>query len=151
MNLGNNDELYQEVLLQHSRRPKNYGPLEGATHQAEGLNPMCGDEVTLQLRMRGDRIEKIGFGGHACAICTASASIMTLEAAELSAGEARDLAGRFRIFLKEGQASGVPDRLAVLGGVHRFPARVKCAALPWETLVAALGLPIEEGKSRPSS
>jgi nitrogen fixation NifU-like protein len=136
------DELYQEVLLQHSRRPRNFGPLEKATHRADGLNPLCGDEVCLQFRISGGRVEKAGFEGHACAICTASASILTMEAEGLTTDEVRGLASRFRQALQGGDFDQMPSRLSALGGVHRFPARVKCAVLPWEAAVAALDHPI---------
>jgi len=137
-----NDELYQEALLQHSRRPKNYGAIEGATHRAEGLNPSCGDEISLELCLEGGQIKRMGFVGQSCAICTASASMMTMEATGLKDPDARALSKKFRDLLLTGNANEVPPRLAVLSGVHRFPARVKCAALPWETLVAALDHPI---------
>jgi len=137
-------ELYQEVLLQHSRRPRNFGPLEGATHRAEGLNALCGDEVTVELAMENGVVREAKFHGHACAICTASASILTMEVAGQPAEEARALAGDFRKLATTGEPSGSVagrTRLEVMGSVHQFPQRVKCATLPWETLVAALDHP----------
>lgn len=137
-------ELYQEVLLQHSRRPRNFGPLEGATHRAEGLNALCGDEVTVELAVEDGVVREVKFHGHACAICTASASILTMEVAGQPAEEARALAGDFRKLATTGEPSGAVaghTRLEVMGSVHQFPQRVKCATLPWETLVAALDHP----------
>lgn len=137
----NSDELYQEVLLQHSRRPKNYGILEGTTHRAEGNNALCGDEITVELRVIGDRIEEIRFQASACAICTASASIMTCEVADLSPSEASELALGFRKMATDGTKSSAltgRQRLEVMGSIHRFPQRVKCATLAWETLTTAI-------------
>jgi len=131
-------ELYQEVLLQHSKRPRNFGPLENATHAADGHNALCGDEISVALRVEGDTVADIKFTGSACAICTASASIMTGEVKGLTCEGAEKLAGDFRLLAKEGSGVEVPMKLEVLSGVHRFPQRVKCAVLPWETLVSAL-------------
>lgn len=134
-------ELYQEVLLQHSRRPRNFGPLEGATHRAEGVNALCGDEVTVEVAVDGGSIRAAGFSGSACAICTASASLMTMEVAGQSVDAAKELATAFREFAVTGEAP--PSirgraRLEAMGSVHRFPQRVKCATLPWETLSQSL-------------
>lgn len=136
-----NSELYQEVLLQHSRRPRNFGPLLGATHRAEGVNATCGDEVAVELRVEGDRIEEAKFTGTACAICTASASILTMEVAGQTRADGQRLAEGFRRYAVTGEAdeftAGRP-RLEVMASVHRFPQRVKCATLPWEAFLAAL-------------
>lgn len=132
------NELYQAVLLQHSKRPRNFGQLEHATHSADGHNALCGDEVSVALRMENDVVAEAKFTGSACAICTASASIMTGEVTGLPAEKVEELAGNFRLLAKDGAAPGIPPKLEVLGGVHQFPQRVKCAVLPWETLVSAL-------------
>ncbi len=140
-----NEELYQEVLLQHSRRPKNLSPLPGATHRAEGVNALCGDEITIELTREGDTLRAVHFQGSGCAICTASASILTCETTGLRAPEARALAEDFRRLAVSGEAApAVADRprLAALGTVHRYPQRVKCATLAWETLLAALDHPV---------
>lgn len=140
-----NEELYQEVLLQHSRRPRNFGPLADATHRAEGVNALCGDEVTIELARDGETLRAIHFQGSGCAICTASASILTCEAAGASVDNARALAEDFRRLAVTGEvAAAITERprLAALGTVHRYPQRVKCATLAWETLLAALDQPI---------
>lgn len=137
----NSDELYQEILLQHSRRPRNHGPLENPSHRADGHNALCGDELSVELRIAGDTIEAVKFQSSACAICTASASLMTGSVVGLTTGEATGLAGDFRKLATHGEATptmeGLPA-LQALGAVHRFPQRVKCATLPWETLSAAI-------------
>ncbi len=138
-------ELYQEVLLQHSRRPRNYGPLEGATHRAEGVNALCGDEVTIELAAADGVVREAKFTGSACAICTASASMLTLELAGRSVGDVRRLAEDFRKLAVSGEAAETlraHPRLEVMGSVHEFPQRVKCATLPWETALAALESPV---------
>lgn len=138
-------ELYQEVLLQHSRRPRNFGPLEGATHRAEGVNALCGDEVSIELAMDGDLVRQARFSGSACAICTASASILTMEITGQPTAEARTLAEDFRKFAVTGEPApslSARPRLEVMGSVHKFPQRVKCATLPWETLLAAMNSPV---------
>jgi nitrogen fixation NifU-like protein len=135
------DELYQEVLLQHSRHPRNHGALEHATHRAEGYNALCGDEVTVEAIINDGVVESIQFQASACAICTASASIMTCEAMKLPEPDVIGLAQTFRKLATDGAADcsieGRPA-LDVMGTIHRFPQRVKCATLPWETLTAAL-------------
>jgi nitrogen fixation NifU-like protein len=138
-------ELYQEVLLQHSRRPRNFGPLENATHRAEGVNALCGDEIAVELAVADGTVCKAKFTGSACAICTASASILTMEFAGCPVEAARALAEDFRKLAVSGEApaalNGRP-RLEVMGSVHEFPQRVKCATLPWETALAALETPV---------
>jgi nitrogen fixation NifU-like protein len=132
-------EIYQEVILQHSKRPKNFGPLDGATHTAEGLNASCGDELQVQLVIENDTIREIKFTASACAICTASASLMTGEVKGLPNSQALEVGSNFRKMVIEGTPPDtLSDRLKILAGVHQFPLRVKCATLPWETLAAAL-------------
>ncbi|MCK9588974.1 MAG: SUF system NifU family Fe-S cluster assembly protein [Terrimicrobiaceae bacterium] len=139
------NELYQAVLLQHSKKPRNFGPLENPTHAADGHNALCGDEISVAVRIEDDTIADAKFTGTACAICTASASIMTGEVKGLTCDAVRALAGNFRLLAKDGTGPDVPAKLQVLGGVHQFPQRVKCAVLPWETLVSALHSPVEGG------
>lgn len=136
------NELYQAVLLQHSKQPRNFGPLEGATHAADGHNALCGDEISVALRVEDGSVADAKFTGSACAICTASASIMTGEVKGLTCEAARTLAGNFRLLVKDGAGPGLPKKLEVLSGVHQYPQRVKCAVLPWETLVTALQQPV---------
>lgn len=137
----NSDELYQAVLMQHSRHPKNFGPLDHPTHRAEGYNALCGDEVTVELSVCDGIVKAVNFQASACAICTASASIMTCEAIGQSLSEVSDLAAGFRTLATSGTVEeSIQNRpaLDVMGTIHRFPQRVKCATLPWETLLSAL-------------
>ena len=136
------NELYQAVLLQHSKKPRNFGPLESPTHAADGHNALCGDEISVALRIENDTVAEAKFSGSACAICTASASIMTGEVQGLACTAALELAEKFRLLAKDGPGPDVPAKLRVLGGVHQFPQRVKCAVLPWETLVSAMKNPV---------
>ena len=135
-------ELYQAVLLQHSKKPRNFGPLDNPTHAADGHNALCGDEISVALRIENGTVAEAKFTGSACAICTASASIMTGEIKNLTCDDIEHLAGNFRQLAKDGTGPDVPTKLQVLGGVHQFPQRVKCAVLPWETLVTALRSPV---------
>ena len=133
--------LYQEVILDHYKRPRNFGPLADADRHAEGYNPLCGDRVKLHLRLEGDRIAGISFEGAGCAISTASASLMTEAVAGLSREEATALERRFHGLLtgEEPEAgSGDLDKLEALAGVREFPIRIKCATLAWHALRAAL-------------
>ena len=145
----NTDELYQEILLQHSRRPRNHGPLENPTHRADGHNALCGDELSDELRIVNDKLEAVRFQASACAICTASGSLMTGAVTGLKSDEATALAGDFRKLATTGEVAPAIESLTALralGAVHRFPQRVKCATLAWETLNAA----IREGSVSPS-
>ena len=132
------NELYQEVLLQYSKRPKNFGPMECATHTADGHNALCGDEISLALRIEDGKVADAKFTGSACAICTASASIMTGEVKGLTCEAAEKLAQGFREMARTGEAPDLPPKIQVLDRIHLFPQRVKCAVLPWETLVSAI-------------
>jgi nitrogen fixation protein NifU and related proteins len=133
-------ELYQEIILDHYRRPRNFGPLEGATHQAAGHNPLCGDQVKVYLDLDGGgAIGRIGFEGAGCAISTASASLMTEAVAGLPVDDARRLFQRFHDLLThKGEPDGELGDLEALAGVRDLPVRIKCATLPWHTLKAAL-------------
>jgi nitrogen fixation NifU-like protein len=135
-------DLYQEVILDHNRRPRNFGALANATRIANGHNPLCGDRLKLYLRLDGDRIADIAFEGSGCAISKASASLMT------DAVKGRPIADAITLFDRFHQVVTTPidqpideaavGKLAVLAGVREYPVRVKCASLPWHTLKAAL-------------
>ena len=135
-------DLYRAVILDHNRRPRNFGPLEDAQAVAEGVNPLCGDRLTLRLNLAGDRIENIRFEGQGCAISTASASLMTEAVKGKTRGEALALFDRVHRLLTD-DAAGAEDlgKLAALSGVREYPARVKCASLCWHTLASALKSP----------
>ncbi|HEV7992471.1 MAG TPA: SUF system NifU family Fe-S cluster assembly protein [Gemmatimonadaceae bacterium] len=136
-------ELYQSIILDHNRRPKNYGSLEGANHRAAGRNPDCGDEVSVELLVSDDRIEDVRFTSAGCAVSRAAASIMTQSIKGKSRAEVDALFDRFRGLVtgtlkpteQEARAMG---EMAAFSGVARFPIRVKCASMPWHTLQAAL-------------
>jgi nitrogen fixation NifU-like protein len=133
-------ELYQSVILDHNRKPRNYGDLAGADHRAEGKNPLCGDQVQIELVMDDDVIRDVKFTGHGCAISRASASLMTVALKGKTRAEADALFHRFHsLVLGQDKGTG-PDlgQLVVFSGVSRFPVRVKCASLAWHTLQAAL-------------
>jgi nitrogen fixation NifU-like protein len=131
--------LYEEVILEHNRNPRNYpkNP-RGATHHAHGFNPLCNDEITVHLKIADDAIRDIGFEGSGCAICMASASLMTEAVAGKSVAETEALIDKTHRMLAENGPSEGLGKLRVLEGVHAFPMRVKCATLPWHTLRAAL-------------
>jgi len=131
-------DLYQEVILDHNRRPRNFGPLPAANRQAEGHNPLCGDRVTVYLDVEGDRIQGVSFEGAGCAISTASASLMTEALKGLSVEEARTLFHAFHVLVTQGDEGEDLGKLAVFTGVREYPMRVKCATLAWHTLMAAL-------------
>ncbi len=133
-------DLYQEVILEHSKVPRNYRELAGADHKAEGFNPLCGDRFTVYLHLDGETIRDISFQGSGCAISKASASMMTQTLKGKTRDEAEKLFGKFHD-LVTGQAhppESEMGKLAVFSGVSEFPARVKCATLAWHTLQAAL-------------
>ncbi len=136
------NDLYQEVILDHNRRPRNYGPLPDATHAAKGHNPLCGDKLTLALKIEGDRITGVAFEGSGCAISKSSASLMTDAVKGRTIDEATELFDRFHQMVTTPIDQPVDEdkvgKLAVFAGVREFPARVKCASLPWHTLKAAL-------------
>jgi nitrogen fixation NifU-like protein len=136
------DDLYRDVILDHNRRPRNFGPLEPADVSVEGFNPLCGDRLTLRLRMAGDKIAEIRFDGQGCAISTASASLMTEAVKGLTRAQALELFDRVHRLLTDDTASSADlGKLAALSGVREFPARVKCASLCWHTLASALHSP----------
>ena len=131
-------DLYQEVILDHNRRPRNFRAIERA-QKAEGHNPLCGDRVTVYLRVKNGRIEDASFRGSGCAISKASASLMTDSVKGKTIVEAEDLFARFHTMITRAPDDPVDDlgKLSVFAGVRQFPIRVKCASLPWHTLRAA--------------
>jgi nitrogen fixation NifU-like protein len=135
-------ELYQQVILDHQKRPRNFRTLARAERQAEGYNPLCGDRIKVELRLDGGKIGEIGFTGAGCAICTASASMMTEAVAGKPASEVTRMFDSFRdVVMGKTEAEDAADalgKLAAFAGVREFPIRVKCATLPWHTLQAAL-------------
>ncbi|HET9282523.1 MAG TPA: SUF system NifU family Fe-S cluster assembly protein [Candidatus Angelobacter sp.] len=133
-------ELYQEVILEHSKKPRNYRALEQANHKAEGFNPLCGDHFTVYLDLKDGAINDIGFQGSGCAISKASASMMTQTLKGKTTAEAEDIFTKFHD-LVTGQKAGTQEelgKLAVFAGVSEFPLRVKCATLAWHALRAAM-------------
>ncbi|SDW40214.1 Fe-S cluster assembly sulfur transfer protein SufU [Nitrosomonas communis] len=133
--------IYQEVILDHNRKPRNYGTLDNANHHAVGHNPLCGDRIDLALHVEGEHIDHIAFHGESCAICKASASMMTATVKGKSRSEAETLITEFREMVVGNLDLSGPHhlgRLAVFAGVRDLPTRVKCAILPWHTLQAAL-------------
>jgi nitrogen fixation protein NifU and related proteins len=132
--------LYQEVILDHNRKPRNFGSIDDATHRAEGHNPLCGDRISVMLDVDGDRVDAIAFQGEACAICKASASMMTVTVKGKTRADAETLIREFRDMTTGNRGlDALPHigRLAVFAGVRDLPTRVKCAILPWHTLQAA--------------
>ena len=133
-------ELYQEVILEHSKKPRNFHALEPASHKAEGYNPLCGDHFTVYVNVKDGAISDIGFQGSGCAISKASASMMTQTLKGKTTGEAENVFTRFHD-LVTGHAPGNGEdlgKLAVFAGVSEYPLRVKCATLAWHALRAAL-------------
>lgn len=137
-------DLYQQLILDHSKKPRNFRGIDGANHRANGHNPLCGDRVSVFLKTEDGVIRDASFAGAGCAICTASASMMTDALKGRTEAEAEALYERFHHLLTEGEekgaAPGGPDlgKLEVFAGVREFPIRVKCATLPWHTFHAAL-------------
>jgi nitrogen fixation NifU-like protein len=132
-------DLYQEVILDHNRCPRNAGRLGDANRQAQGFNPLCGDHLTLYLKVADGVIEGVSFEGTGCAISTASASLMTEALKGKTISEARALFDGVHSLLTSDEGTAVPlGKLEVLSGVREFPVRVKCATLAWHTLLAAL-------------
>ena len=135
-------DLYQEFILDHHKKPRNYGHLDDANRESEGYNPLCGDRITIYLMVDGDTISEVAWEGSGCAICTASASVMTEALKGKTIDNAEELFGKFHD-LVTGDPCETPEtdglgKLAVFFGVREFPVRIKCATLPWYTLQAAL-------------
>ena len=134
-------DLYQEILLEHNRRPRNFRILEDATHHADGFNPLCGDEISLQLRVDEETVGDVGFQGHGCAISRASASLLTQAVKGGSTSDAMAMFDEFHRMLTEPEAELDYDLLGdleMLAGVIAYPTRIKCAILAWHTLKAAM-------------
>jgi nitrogen fixation protein NifU and related proteins len=139
-------DLYQQVILDHSKSPRNYTKLEAANRTAQGHNPLCGDHVTMYLHVDGNTVQDVSWQGSGCAISRASASILTTAIKGKSVAEVKSLFARVHDMITTGKADGDLGKLAVFAGVHKFPARVKCAILPWHAAMAAV-----EGKPDPVS
>jgi nitrogen fixation NifU-like protein len=136
-------ELYQEVILDHTKHPRNFRAMPEANHRASGHNPLCGDRTTVYLHLDGDVVRDLSFEGSGCSISTASASMMTEALLGRTLAEVKSLFERFHDLLTADPsraASAAPElgKLSVFAGVHEFPMRVKCASLPWHTMKAAL-------------
>lgn len=133
-------ELYQEIILEHSKRPRHYGRPEGFTHHAEGYNPLCGDKIEVFVRLVDGAISTVGFECAACAICKASASLMTEAVDQKAPDEIEKTNSRVLELLAGNREATVEGEgeVAALSGVRKFPTRIKCALLPWHTLKAAL-------------
>lgn len=134
------NDLYRDVILDHNRRPRNFGGLEPADASVEGFNPLCGDRLTVRLQMQDDKISEIRFEGQGCAISTASASLMTEAVKGKTRADALRLFDRVHQLLTDDGAPPAEElgKLAALSGVREYPARVKCASLCWHTLASAL-------------
>jgi nitrogen fixation NifU-like protein len=133
-------KIYQEVILDHNKKPRNFGVLDHPSHQAEGHNPLCGDHLSVALQLKGETIEQIAFQGESCAICKASASMMTAAVKGKTRTDAQALSQEFLAMATGKLDLNQPNqigRLAVFAGVSDLPTRVKCAILPWHTLQAA--------------
>jgi len=141
------DDLYQDVVMEHKRAPRHFGTLDHATHSARGRNPQCGDEVQVQLRLEGGTLRDIRFNGQGCAICIASASLMTEAVLGHDEADVRALQEHFRAVLtgQEEPEAAPLGKLVSLAGVRRYPSRIKCALLGWHALMHAL----QEGASAP--
>ena len=141
------NELYQQVILDHSKSPRNFHKLENANRTAQGHNPLCGDNIMLYLLMDGEIIKDISFQGSGCAISKAAASILTTALKGKTKTEVKTLFDKVHHMVTTGGVDGEDlGKLAVFAGVHKFPARVKCAILPWHAAMAAL-----EGNGQPVS
>src|SRR5205085_3761154 len=138
-------DLYQQVILDHSKSPRNFHKMEAANRTAQGHNPLCGDNITLYLLMEGEIVKDISFQGSGCAISKASASILTTALKGKKKTEVKALFDKVHQMVTSGGPNGEDlGKLAVFKGVHKFPARVKCAILPWHAVMAAM-----EGRSEP--
>lgn len=131
-------DLYQETIFDHYKRPRNFHALSNANHHAEGFNPLCGDHMTLFLRVEDGVIRDVAFEGEGCAISMASASLMTEHIKGKPVSEVEKLFGRFHDMVTDARAAEGMGKLEALSGVHEFPARIKCATLAWHALRAAL-------------
>ncbi len=131
-------ELYQSVIIDHGRHPRNFGALANANHHHEGFNPLCGDRILIHAQTQNDRVEKIMFEGSGCAISMASASLMSDLLLKKTRAEIETVFADFHQLITTGHANQDLGKLRVMSGVHEFPLRVKCATLAWHALLAAL-------------
>jgi nitrogen fixation NifU-like protein len=135
-------ELYQQVIIEHNKKPRNFGDLEPCTHHAHGLNPLCGDDIVLKLNVADGVVTEVMFQGHGCAISKASSSLMTVNIKGKSVPDAQIMADQFRAMIRgsldTASDPNVLGRLSLFQGVRDLPSRVKCAVLPWATLHSAL-------------
>jgi nitrogen fixation NifU-like protein len=135
-------ELYQQVILDHNKKPRNFHKLESSSHHAEGFNPLCGDQLTVYLNVEDENVREVAFEGSGCAISKASASMMTQAVKGKSKEHAERLLNEFHAMvtghLDEETDENILGNLKIFAGVREFPVRVKCATLPWHTLLAAL-------------
>ncbi|VAX21713.1 Putative iron-sulfur cluster assembly scaffold protein for SUF system, SufE2 [hydrothermal vent metagenome] len=140
MNSGN--DLYQRIILDHNRNPRNFRKTDGATHACDGYNPLCGDEITLYLTLADNVIQDISFQGSGCAISKAATSLMTGQLKGKTIDESREIADRFLKLVKGEPETGDRDdilgKLKIFEGVRQYPSRIKCATLPWHTMTCAL-------------
>jgi nitrogen fixation NifU-like protein len=140
------DDLYRETLIEHYRAPRNQGRLDAATHHAEGLNPVCGDEVRVDVRLDGNRVAEIRFEGEGCSISQATASMMSVEVLDRPIAHAGEVQRAFEAMLTAGaKPSAILGDLEALQGVSQFPVRIKCALLPWKVLAETFASPISGG------
>jgi nitrogen fixation protein NifU and related proteins len=139
--MTNLEALYQEVILDHNRKPRNFREMENADRRIEGRNPLCGDQVTIWVKLDGDRVADVSFKGTGCAISKSSASLMTSSVKGKTVAETRELFERFHDMITGKMPEAEREKmgsLAALGGVSKFPLRVKCASLSWHALKSAL-------------
>lgn len=136
--MGMLENLYKDLILEHYKRPRNHGPVEPHTHEEEGFNPVCGDELTLYLDVQDGVVRDLGFVGEGCAISQAAASMMTEAVKGETVERALELAQAFRTMVQGGDVDPALGDLRLLQGISRLHARVKCATLPWVTLERAL-------------
>jgi len=132
------NDLYQQVILDHCKKPRNFHEMAGATCSAQGHNPLCGDQLKLFIAMDGDKISDISFVGSGCCISKASASLLTEFAKGKTKSDVETMFGRVREMVTTGKVLGDVGKLAVFAGVHKYPARVKCAILSWHAVMAAI-------------
>ena len=131
-------ELYQQLLMDHSKSPRNFRVLPDANRTAQGTNPICGDNYTIYARMDGDVVQELTFQGSGCAISKASASLLTESLKGKTKAEVKVMFDKVRDLITTGHSDGDLGKLSALGGVHRFPVRIKCAILPWHAVAAAV-------------
>lgn len=146
------NDLYQEILLEHNSKPRNYRKIQNPTITAQGYNPLCGDQVNLYIKLDGEVVEDIAFQGHGCAISRASASMMTQAATGRTTEEIMSMFAAFHEMVTNPESQPDTNALAdleILSGVTRYPSRIKCATLPWHTLNSALQSHPDSGTSMP--